>query len=366
MDYFMKESVSTSCGGKRYKRINLFANVLFSLVFAGFIGSNIYEQIRKENLYDALSMSFLSVKEVEYGSTDIDTMKFVEKVENGELVDYTKEVDSSKVGIQTISYEVAKEDVKKEYLINVEVKDTKKPVINLKKDTVTMYKGSNYDLSDNIQAVSDEVDGAISYVDSAPEVNETGYYTITSDFKYNTTGTFTVNIKAVDKNNNETTASYKIKVIEKPKPVVRTVTTTSNTSYNSNSTYNGPSSVDTSSVANAALSLVGHRYVRAAANPSVGFDCSGLVYYVYSLFGHYLPRTTTGLRNAGYEVSQDNMQPGDIIVWSDNGYSATHVSIYVGSGNMVHAANGRLGVVLHSVSYWQSGGRNRIISIRRI
>ena len=142
-------------------------------------------------------------------------------------------------------------------------------------------------------------------------------------------------------------------------------TTVNSYSYNSSS-YNGASSVDTSSVTSAALSFVGYRYVRNSANPSVGFDCSGFVHYIYSLFGYSLPRTTSGLRYVGNEVSEANMQPGDIIVWSDNGYSATHVAIYVGGGSMVHAANGRLGVVLHSISYWQGGGRNRIISIRRI
>lgn len=357
----MKDVVSTSYGGKKYKRINLFANVFFSLIFAGFIGSNIYEQIRKEDLYDALSMSFLSVKEVEYGTKDVDTMSFVENVENGSISDYTKDIDTSKIGTQTLTYEVSKEDVTKDYLINVEVKDTKNPIIKIKKSTITLYKGNGYDYNDNIESVTDEIDGNIEYVESAPEVNENGYYIISSDFNKNSTGSYTVNIKAVDKNNNESTESFTIKVIEKPKPkVVRTTTT-----YNSSS-YNGASSVDTSSVTNAALSLVGKRYVKNTADPSIGFDCSGLVYYVYSLFGYSLPRTAGGLRYAGHEVSEANMQPGDIIVWSDNGYSATHVSIYVGGGNMVHAANGRMGVAYHSISYWQGGGRNKIISIRRI
>lgn len=359
----MKDVVSTSNGGKKYKRINLFANVFFSLIFAGFIGSNIYEQIRKENLYDALNMSFLSVKEVEYGTKDVDTMSFVENVENGELVEYTKEIDTNKVGTQTLTYEVAKEDVTKDYLINVEVVDTKKPVINVEKSTITLYKGTGYDYDDNIESVTDEIDGNIEYVENVPEINENGYYTISSDFDKNSTGTYSVDIKAVDKNGNETTANYEIKVIEKPKPkVVKKVVTPT---YNS-STYNGAPSVNTSSVTSAALSLVGSRYVRNSANPAVGFDCSGFVYYVYSLFGYSLPRTASGLRYAGSEVSEENMQAGDIIVWSDNGYSATHVSIYVGGGYMVHAANGRMGVAYHSVSYWQGGGRNRIISIRRI
>ena len=160
----MKDVVSTSQGGNRYKRINLFANVFFSLVFAGFIGSAIYDQARTEALYDSISMSFLSVKEVEYGTKNVDTMKFVEKVDNGELVNYTKDIDTSKVGTQTLKYEVSLEDVEKDYLINVEVKDTKKPVIKVKKSTITLYKGTSYKFTDNISSVSDEVDGNLKYV----------------------------------------------------------------------------------------------------------------------------------------------------------------------------------------------------------
>lgn len=356
----MKDVVSTSQGGKTYKRINLFANVLFSLVFAGFIGSNIYNQVRIEELYDAISMSFLSVKEVEYGTKDVDAIQFVEKVDNGELVEYTKNIDTSKVGTQTLTYEVSLEDVTKDYLINVEVKDTKKPIISLKKSTITLYKGTGYNYGDNISSVMDEVDGNLSYVSAVPEVNENGYYTISSNFNKDNVGNYSVIVKAVDKNGNESEASYAIKVINRPvvKKVVQQVAAP---------TYNGSSTVDTSSVVNAALSLVGKRYVKNAANPSVGFDCSGLVYYVYSLFGKYLPRTTTGLLYAGQAVSEDNMQPGDIIVWSDNGQrSPTHVSIYIGGGRMVHAANRRLGVVNHQVSYWKNGGRNQIMSIRRV
>lgn len=358
----MKETVSTSRKGNGYKRINLFANVFFSLIFAGFVGSTIYEQVRQEKLYNALNMSFKSVKEVEYGTKDFDTLSLVEKVENGELVNYSKELDTSKIGPQTLSYEVSIEDIKKEYLINVEIKDSKKPIITIDKSTIMLYKGNDFDFKSNIVSVVDEVDGNLEFVQNVPEVNEKGYYIIGSEYNKNAVGSYTVNIKAVDKNNNESTASYTIKVIEKPKPkVTRVVATT----YNS-STYNRASSVDTSSVTNAALSLVGHRYVRNAANPSVGFDCSGLVYYVYGLFGYSLPRTTSGLRYVGNEVSESNMQPGDIIVWTDNGYSPTHVSIYIGGGEMVHAANGRVGVVRHAVSYWKSGGRNRIVSIRRV
>ena len=86
-----------------------------------------------------------------------------------------------------------------------------------------------------------------------------------------------------------------------------------------------------------------------------------------SLFGYSLPRTTTGLIHVGHAVSESNMQPGDIIVWTNqsNG-AATHVGIYIGGNQMVHAANYRLGVVVSDLDYWKGGGRNRIISIRRV
>lgn len=358
----MKDTVSSPVRGKKCKRINLFANVVFSLITASYIGTNIQDQIRKEELYNSLYMAFQSEKVVEYGTNNYDTLSFVEKVENGEIVEYTKEIDTSNVGVQRLSYEIAKDDVSKDYLINVEVVDTKKPIIELEKESTTLYQGTSFDIKSNVKSVKDEVDGDIPYVDSIPQTNENGYYTVTSNFDKNKTGEYTVEIVAVDKNGNSEKASYKI--IVKAKPVKKVVTVSTN--YSTSSTYNGASSVDTSSVRNAAISLIGNRYVYATAKPGVGFDCSGLVYYVYSLFGKNLPRTASGLRYVGYEVSEENMQSGDIIVWSDNGYSPTHVSIYIGGGEMVHAANRRLGVVRQSVSYWKNGGRNKIISIRRV
>ena len=357
----MKDTVTSPARGKKYKRINLFANVIFFLIIVNYVGSNLYKENKKEQLYDAMYMAFQSEKVIEYGSADYDTLSFVEEVENGEIIDYTKEIDTSNVGVQRLSYQIAKEDVSKDYLINVEIVDTKKPIIELEKESTTLYQGSSFDIKSNVKSVKDEIDGDISYVESAPETNENGYYTVTSDFNKDKIGEYTVNVEAFDKNGNSESKSYTINVIAKP--VKKTVTVSNN--YSSTSTYNGASSVDTSSVRSAALSLVGSRYVYGSANPDVGFDCSGFVSYVYGLFGKGLPRTASALRYAGNEVSRDNMQAGDIIVWSDNGYSATHVSIYIGGGEMVHAANRRLGVVRHSVSYWESG-KNRIISIRRV
>ena len=363
----MKDTVSTSKGGAKYKKMNLIANMMFISIICGFVGYEQYDEFRKEQLYDALNIAFTETKVLEYGTDNYDAINFVAKQENGVISNYTKEVDTSVVGVHKLKYEITKDDVSKEILIEVEVKDTKKPIIKFKKDTITLYVGNTYAYKNNIQSIKDEVDGDISYVDKAPEINENGYYTITSNFVKNKIGTYKVTVKAVDKNNNETVSSYNIKVIAKPKPKVQQVKNTNLSATIAKGNYSGPATVDTSSVVNAAKSLVGSKYVYAASNPKVGFDCSGLVSYVYRLFGKNLSRTARGIASEGKAVSESNMQPGDIIIWSHRKDNVpTHVAIYIGNGTMVHAANKRLGVVSMSVSYWKNGGRNKIVSVRRV
>ena len=352
----MKEekSVSPTPGQSKLGKLNIVANIMFILAIVSLVGFQCYDKIRKDRIYNALFMTFGESNKIEYGSTAVDTVSFVESVENGTIVDYTKEVDTTSVGVVRLKYEVSKEDVTKEFVYEVEVVDTKLPVIAFHKDTIYVYVGNNYDIKKNIKSVTDEIDGNLTYVTEVPE-EKTGYYTINSNYNYKKTGTYSVEVTAVDKNGNTANGKYNIKVINKPQP--RTVT----------GNYNGKASVDTSSVVNAAKSLLGSRYVYGGASPSTGFDCSGFVHYVYSLFGKNLGRSTTAILYDGRAVSRENMQPGDIIVWSTmSNNSPTHVSIYVGGGTMIHAANPRKGVISTSVSQWESYGGGHIVSIRRV
>lgn len=353
----MKEPVSCFKKSAKYKKVNFIANILFVSILVGTFGYNSLEKDRKNKIYDSLYIGFSEVREIEYGTANYDTLDLVEKVDNGVIDNYTKVLDTSSVGYKELKYEITEEDVTKEYSIQIVVKDTKLPIIELEKESITIYQGSDFDLQSNITSVRDEIDGDLPYSSEALASPNNGYYMISSDFDNDETGTYTVTVTAYDKNGNISTDEYTIKVIEKPVPKV----------YRPTGSYTGASSVDTSSVVNAALSFVGYKYVYASANPEVGFDCSGFVSYIYSLFGRSLPRTAGGIAGVGNSVSEDNMEPGDIIVWSDNGgRSATHVSIYIGGGDMVHAANTRLGVVRGSLAGWKSSGRNRIISIRRV
>ncbi len=105
-------------------------------------------------------------------------------------------------------------------------------------------------------------------------------------------------------------------------------------------------------VAAYAKQFKGYRYVYGGASPS-GFDCSGMVYYIYRQFGYNVGRTSTDqLRNGYTHVSRSNLKPGDIVLFERTYTSsrpATHSGIYIGNGQFIHAANSRLGVIVTSI-----------------
>ena len=81
-----------------------------------------------------------------------------------------------------------------------------------------------------------------------------------------------------------------------------------------------------------ALGYLGVPYVYGGASPS-GFDCSGLVMYVYAKLGISLPHYTVAQWNATEPISQSQMQPGDLVFFDGLG----HVGIYIGNGQFVDA-----------------------------
>ncbi|CEN89282.1 SH3-domain-containing protein [[Clostridium] sordellii] len=109
-------------------------------------------------------------------------------------------------------------------------------------------------------------------------------------------------------------------------------------------------------IINLAKAQLGKPYVWGAEGPNA-FDCSGLTYYVYGQNGVSLPRTAREQSNVGTTISQSQLQPGDLIFSSTDGSGrVTHVGIYIGNGQMIHAPQeGDVVKVTNSnSSYWQS------------
>jgi peptidoglycan DL-endopeptidase CwlO len=85
--------------------------------------------------------------------------------------------------------------------------------------------------------------------------------------------------------------------------------------------------------ATAALAYLGVPYQWGGASPSTGFDCSGLTMYVFAQLGVQLPHYAAAQYGYGSPVPRDQLQPGDLVFFD----GLSHVGIYIGNGQMVHA-----------------------------
>lgn len=117
-----------------------------------------------------------------------------------------------------------------------------------------------------------------------------------------------------------------------------------------------------------ALDLVGTPYRRGGSSPATGFDCSGLVHYVYrDAAGIELPRTSAGLGALRKPApAAGALQPGDVVLFSvKRGRRIDHTGIYVGNGEFIHApsSGGRVRVEPLARRYWQRSyrGARRIL-----
>ena len=113
--------------------------------------------------------------------------------------------------------------------------------------------------------------------------------------------------------------------------------------------------------------FIGYRYIYGGESPS-GFDCSGLVSYVYKSFGISVTRTASGqYRDNGVHIDRSELFPGDLVFFSNNGLkSVTHVGIYIGENEFVHASRPGIGVVIGRMdsSYYERVffGAKRLVS----
>lgn len=139
----------------------------------------------------------------------------------------------------------------------------------------------------------------------------------------------------------------------------RTQTTQSTTDATETTTV--PSSGKGATVVETAKNYIGCSYVYGASGPS-SFDCSGFTSYVFKLHGVSLSRTAAGQYSNGVAISRDQLQPGDLVMFGKSGIN--HVGIYIGGGQIVHAANQSRGVTTDTINsgYYN----NNYVGARRV
>ncbi len=86
-----------------------------------------------------------------------------------------------------------------------------------------------------------------------------------------------------------------------------------------------------------------------------GFDCSGLVYYVYQRSGIGIPRTARDQLRGARPVPLRNLTPGDLLFFRERDEKASHVGLYVGEGRFIHASTSQRAVTLSHLNnpYWK-------------
>jgi cell wall-associated NlpC family hydrolase len=116
-----------------------------------------------------------------------------------------------------------------------------------------------------------------------------------------------------------------------------------------------------------ALTLIDTPYRYGGSTPASGFDCSGLVRYVYQMVaGRQLPRRSEDIGKFGESISRSQLEPGDLVFFNTLARAYSHVAIYIGEGRFLHAParGGRVRIEALEDRYWRArfDGARRFIN----
>jgi cell wall-associated NlpC family hydrolase len=115
-----------------------------------------------------------------------------------------------------------------------------------------------------------------------------------------------------------------------------------------------------------AMTLLGINYKFGGNSPETGFDCSGFVRYVFKeAFGYTLPRRSEEISQKGVKIGIDQLVPGDLVFFNTLKRTFSHVGIYIGNNQFVHAPSSGSVVRVESIdkNYWQArfDGARRVL-----
>lgn len=115
-----------------------------------------------------------------------------------------------------------------------------------------------------------------------------------------------------------------------------------------------------------AMSLKGIKYKYGGNSPETGFDCSGFVNYVYHQAASLkLPRTSRAISKVGHRVKKSELQPGDLVFFNTRRSAYSHVGIYIGNNDFIHAPRTGSVVRIESMKtrYWATrfNGAKRLV-----
>lgn len=99
------------------------------------------------------------------------------------------------------------------------------------------------------------------------------------------------------------------------------------------------------------MSLIGTPYRFGGSNRNTGFDCSGMVQFVYrEVLNVSLPRTAHDMAAAGKVISKNQLQVGDLVFFNTNGKKFSHVGLYIGENRFIHAPSRKSSIKINYLS----------------
>lgn len=221
----------------------------------------------------------------------------------------------------------------------IEIIDTVKPVIVLKENEYTFNYGATININDIAKCI---------------DLSEC---TLSFDKSIDTTksGIQEVKIIAIDEGNNQTEETIKIKILDKPQknPVFNNYynygsiknMNDNNNLINSKLSYNDKINLRNELI-EYAKKFLGYPYVYGGNSLTNGTDCSGFTKLIYANYNYLLPRSSYSQAYIGYQINENEILPGDLVVYHYSGRIGGHVGIYIGDGKMIHAGTSKTGIAI--------------------